>query len=947
MVLAGIMASACLAIGRLQAAGDSGEKVNDPCGVLRKPIPDKIVVLTFDDGPASGYTVVAPVLKSFGFNGSFYVCDFDSFKTRKDWYMTWRQMKAMSDQGFEIGNHSVGHSSGFDAMLRMEDALLANNVPKPTTIAWPLHNANVTPDLPAAGYIFARGGHNRAYRPTVDNPFEIPSMWCNNLEGFVNMVRQAAGGKIVAICYHGVPDMEHPPVSLDPEVFKVQMQYLKDNNYKVIALRDLAEYIDPAKAAKLPPTARDFKDAAPVTMATEEKPCGTPSAPAAPGAKFRPLPHKATGSSSIAQRQPPPVAIVTPIDGGRPSVFTWRNAEGGNWSDASKWSNNLASGSAPIVNGQADYILNFNQRGSSAVTNDLNAGFTLTRLILGDDCRGTTVSGNSITFTRDHASGVPPAINACKCQRVDINVPVELKDSLDVNTSPDKDPNCFISFNGVISGPGALTLNSSGDPDVAGINFHDVHFGILQINSSNTYGGGTIINGGKINVRRADGLGTGPITLDNFGTLSTDGVLANPLTVNDGTLFHCALSGPIKLNGIASLIGNCTITGGMSGVGGFTLFGINGTYLSMTPGGTVTLCGTNTYSGPTTVFPGTLIVKKAAALYNTDTTQWTPANVTIHKAATLRLSVGGPGEFTGDQVGRFLKNLTISVNSNGMMGGSVLCLDTSNAKDLVRVSADISDSKGPGGGAFLIKKCGAGTMQLSGRNTYTGQTILEGGALSVASFNNFVKGKPGSSLGTPMDIEAGEIVIGEEGKNGDCALIYTGAGETSDRVMNLAGKNSTVSFDQSGKGLLKLSSTFMISGYGGNKIIVLKGDTAGKGELAGSIANPHDRAGKATTSITKAGSGTWTLSGTNSYKGTTSVSGGILACTGSASLGGGALDIGSGGKLCLNYTGTRRITALTLNGAAQVAGTYGSTASTATFNNDTCFTGRGTVTVGP
>ena len=69
--------------------------------------------------------------------------------------------------------------------------------------------------------------------------------------------------------------------------------------------------------------------------------------------------------------------------------------------------------------------------------------------------------------------------------------------------------------------------------------------------------------------------------------------------------------------------------------------------------------------------------------------------------------------------------------------------------------SEISDSKGPGGGAFLIKKCGAGTMQLSGRNTYTGQTILEGDALSISSLNNFVKGKPASSLGTPMDIEAG------------------------------------------------------------------------------------------------------------------------------------------------------------------------------------------------
>jgi peptidoglycan/xylan/chitin deacetylase (PgdA/CDA1 family) len=33
----------------------------DPNGVLLKPIPDKLIVLTFDDAPASHYTVVAPI----------------------------------------------------------------------------------------------------------------------------------------------------------------------------------------------------------------------------------------------------------------------------------------------------------------------------------------------------------------------------------------------------------------------------------------------------------------------------------------------------------------------------------------------------------------------------------------------------------------------------------------------------------------------------------------------------------------------------------------------------------------------------------------------------------------------------------------------------------------------------------------------------------------------
>ena len=69
-------------------------------------------------------------------------------------------------------------------------------------------------------------------------------------------MRQANNGKVAVIIYHGVPDIEHPAVSLDPAIFKLQMQYLKDNNYKVIALRDLAQYIDPAKAAQPPPTSK-------------------------------------------------------------------------------------------------------------------------------------------------------------------------------------------------------------------------------------------------------------------------------------------------------------------------------------------------------------------------------------------------------------------------------------------------------------------------------------------------------------------------------------------------------------------------------------------------------------------------------------------------------------------------------------------------------------------
>ncbi|SFA99540.1 Polysaccharide deacetylase [Algoriphagus aquimarinus] len=49
---------------------------NSQAQILKKPIPDKLVVLTFDDAPASHYSIVAPMLKEFGFGGTFFVCEF-------------------------------------------------------------------------------------------------------------------------------------------------------------------------------------------------------------------------------------------------------------------------------------------------------------------------------------------------------------------------------------------------------------------------------------------------------------------------------------------------------------------------------------------------------------------------------------------------------------------------------------------------------------------------------------------------------------------------------------------------------------------------------------------------------------------------------------------------------------------------------------------------------
>ncbi|MCF7733795.1 MAG: autotransporter-associated beta strand repeat-containing protein [Akkermansiaceae bacterium] len=892
----------------------------DSTGILRKPIPDKLIVLTFDDGCASGYTVVAPILKPLGFNASFYVCDFDSFKTRKDWYMTWRQMIELDRRGFEIGNHTVGHGGGMDNYLAMEDEVFANNGPKMTTVCWPLYGVgwNICPDLAKRGYTFGRGGHERPYRPTVDHPFDVPSFTITDsqpIEAFVKKAQQACQGRVVVYCFHGVPDMEHGPVGVEPATFKVMMQYLKDNNYKCIAMRDLAEYIDPAKAAKLTPP-QDVKAEEPFLTNKDDKPCGV----VVKAVKPNPEPEKKPEPAKASLTKAP---AVKALSSDKPNVFTWSKAEAGNWSDGSKWTNNLSNGSAPVAAGQPDYVLNFNQAGKYTVTHDLSEGFELNQLNLGvGQGNAMILAGKGIKFTGTQAS-----INQNSIFTEDrINVPINLSSDVTVNSFGFNysRPAARLIIGGLISGTGGLIVNDGGPLHI--------------INSANTYSGGTIINGGTLAMDgwsngKPGTLGTGPVTLNDGATLQPcGGVCTNPLILNGGTIEgNFTWNGPITLNGIAEIAGYNlnlnNISGGISGPGGLTEIGIQGAF-GRNNFGTVYLWGVNTYTGPTTVRMAKLFLKKAAALYNADTAQWAPAKISVHPGATLVLSAGGPGEFTGEQVGTLLRNLTAAVNGNGLMAGSILCLDTANAKETVTVAANITDSKGPGGGAFLIRKCGEGTLQMSGRNTYTGQTVLESGALSISSFNSHTKGKntTSSSLGSPMDIEAGEIVIGEEGKEGEGALIYTGTGETTDRVMNLAGKKSTVTFDQSGTGLLKLTSTFVISGFGADKTIVLKGDTAGTGEIAGNLSNPHDRSGKATTAVTKSGTGTWTLSGTNTYSGATTVKQGTLSIASAKSLGDKTeVYVSEGAMLDLGFKGEVRVNKLYLDGKLMPAGTYRAT----------------------
>ena len=230
--------------------------------IIRKPIPDKLVVLTFDDAPVTHFTNVAPLLKQYGFGATFFVCEFQpNFKDTTK-YMTWRQMQQLGKMGFEVANHTHTHAhvnrltkdSLVSQLKYLEDKCDSLKLGKPVSFAYPGYglDAKSLEVLKERDYIFARAGGSRPYDPLTDHPYLIPS-WATtdkNKDHIMNALQQAKDGKIVVLTIHGVPDYEHPWVTTSPELFKEYVQYLHDHHYTVISLKDLTKYINAKKALK-------------------------------------------------------------------------------------------------------------------------------------------------------------------------------------------------------------------------------------------------------------------------------------------------------------------------------------------------------------------------------------------------------------------------------------------------------------------------------------------------------------------------------------------------------------------------------------------------------------------------------------------------------------------------------------------------------------------------
>jgi autotransporter-associated beta strand protein len=224
--------------------------------------------------------------------------------------------------------------------------------------------------------------------------------------------------------------------------------------------------------------------------------------------------------------------------------------------------------------------------------------------------------------------------------------------------------------------------------------------------------------------------------------------------------------------------------------------------------------------------------------------------------------------------------------------------------------SDITINGNLNGTGGLTKGNNYGTLTLTGDNTFTGPVWIQRGALSVRSLNRVAGGSAHSSLGAPSTAGNGTISFGTGYRRGD--LYYTGTGETTDRILKFNGLGGML-LAQNGTGHLEFTSDLARQN---NWIYPLRltGSTAGTGEISGSIG--EGSAG--ITSVSKEGSGTWILSGINTYSGPTDLSAGTLQIDGDNRSATGEVAVADGAML----TGGGTIGgAVSLNGTLQPGGT--------------------------
>ncbi|EOH3228174.1 autotransporter-associated beta strand repeat-containing protein, partial [Salmonella enterica subsp. enterica serovar Senftenberg] len=443
--------------------------------------------------------------------------------------------------------------------------------------------------------------------------------------------------------------------------------------------------------------------------------------------------------------------------------------------------------------------------------------------------------------------------------------------------------------------------------------------GTLILNAENTYTGGTTISGGTLVATNVDALGSGDVTDDATLELNTGGTFDNAISgsgqvvksgddvltlsgansysggtlISDGTL----VASNVEALGTGDVTDDATLE---LNTGGDFTNNIGGTGCVEKSGDdTLTLSGSNTYTGGTLISGGTLVANDVNALGTGDVTD--DATLELNTGGDFTNNIGGTGrvEKSGDDT------LTLS-GSNTYTGGTLISGGTLVANDVNALgTGDVTDNAAlmlnTGGdftnnigGTGRVEKSGDGTLTLSGGNTYTGGTLISGGTLVATNVDALGSGDVTDNatleLNTGGDFDNAISGSGQVVKSGDETLTLSGANSYTGGTLISGGTLVASNVEALGTGDVTDNATLELN-TGGDFINSIGG----------------------TGRVEKSGDETLTLSGTNSYTGGTLISGGTLIATNVDALGSGdvtdnaTLELNTGGDFTNNISGSGQV----------------------------------------
>ncbi len=461
--------------------------------------------------------------------------------------------------------------------------------------------------------------------------------------------------------------------------------------------------------------------------------------------------------------------------------------------------------------------------------------------------------------------------------------------------------------------------------------------GTLILNAENTYTGGTTISGGTLVATNVDALGSGDVTDDATLELNTGGTFDNAIGGSGNVVKSGADT--LTLSGSNSYTGGTTISGGTLVASNVEALGTgdvtNNATLELNTGGdfinniggtgrveksgddTLTLSGSNTYTGGTLINGGTLVASNVEALGTGDVTD--NATLALNTGGTFDNAISGSGQVvkSGDET------LTLS-GTNSYTGGTTISGGTLVATNVEALgSGDVTDDAtlelNTGGtfdnaisGSGQVVKSGDKMLTLSGANSYSGGTLISDGTLVASNVE---------ALGT-----------GDVTNNATLALNTGG-----DFTNNISGSGQVV---KSGDDTLTLSGANSYTGgttISGGTLVATNVDALGTGDVTNSstlelnTGGTFDNAISGSGQVVKSGDETLTLSGSNSYTGGTLISGGTLVATSVEALGSGdvtdnaVLELNTGGTFDNAISGSGQVVksgdkTLTLSGANSYTG---------------------------